>query len=78
MWQISKHKQLKVFSMINNIDKMDWESEFICGKWRFVDHKNRLLSFGWLDVEEMDIEKVNISTQWRINEMIENYCDFIG
>ena len=64
--------------MINNIDKMDWESEFICGKWRFVDHKNRLLSFGWLDVEEMDIEKIRIDTQDHINAMKETYSDYIG
>lgn len=63
---------------VNSIDNMEWESGFIAGKWRFVDHANKLLSVGWLSEEDLDIEKIRIDTQDHINAMRETYLDYIG
>tara|TARA_Y100001963_G_C6395995_1_gene271938 strand:+ start:305 stop:493 length:189 start_codon:yes stop_codon:yes gene_type:complete len=58
------------------INKDEWESIKVCGKWRFVDHKNRLLSVGWFDEFELDISKIRL-TQDSINSMRENYQDYL-
>jgi hypothetical protein len=57
------------------IDENDLELIFVCGKWRFVDHVNKLLSWGWFDVDECDITKVNFIKHYDLYK--ENYFDHI-
>ncbi len=51
-----------------SIDKNEWLLENIGGKWRFIDHTNKLLTHGWIDEEEADLESVSLKAY-----MLEDY-----
>lgn len=50
------------------INKNDWLLDLIDGKWRFIDHTNKLLTHGWIEEDEIDIEKVSLKSY-----MLEDY-----
>lgn len=67
---------MKQIAWVKSIDKNLWDLVFVGGRWRFLDADNRLLSFGWIDEEDIDIEKVKL-THDNICIMLECYHDYL-
>ena len=59
------------------INKDDWLLELVCGRWRFIDHENKLLSHGWVDEEEADLDSVSLKDHM-VEDYQLNYLDFIS
>ena len=48
------------------INKDNWLLELIEGKWRFIDHENKLLTYGWFDEFEADLDSVKLTDYWLV------------
>ena len=57
------------------IDKNEWLLDHIDGKWRFIDHENKLLTYGWIDEYEADIEKVS-TKGYMLEDFKLNYSEY--
>jgi len=62
-------------TILNNINKDEWELVKLGDFWRFVDHTNKLLTTGWANIDNMDIEIIRVD-KVSIPYMLERYQDY--